>query len=64
MSIEEEFLKVQSYEEFDRNREKYKNMEYSKVVLEHLDALYGDCYVGENVENGLIEEVYATPSKK
>lgn len=57
MSLKAEFLKVKSYEEFDEQREKFKDLKYDKEVIKHMDELFGNGYVGGDIKNGLIEEV-------
>lgn len=57
MSLKEEFLKISTYEEFDKQRKKFKGLKWDKEVAQHYDFLFGECYVGD-IENGVIEELY------
>lgn len=61
MSLKEEFLQIKTYEEYEPQREKFRSIVRDKEVLEHLNMLYGEGYVGGDIEHGLIEEVYKTP---
>lgn len=62
MSLKADFLKIKSYEEFNEQREKFKDLKYDEEVLNHMDKLFGNGYVGGDIENGLIEEVQKHPS--
>lgn len=57
MSLKEDFMKIKSYEEFDKQREKFKDLQYDKEILNHMNEIFGECYVGGDIRNGLIEEV-------
>ena len=61
MNLKEDFLKIKSYDEFDRQREKFKDLKNDEEVLDHLDKIFGECYVGGDIEKGLIEEVKKHP---
>ncbi len=40
MTQKEEFLKLQSYEEFDKKRERFKGLKFDKEVIEHLGKIF------------------------
>lgn len=56
MSLREEFLKLKSKDEFFKNREKFRNLKFDKELMEHQSKLFGECYVGGEISNGVIEE--------
>ena len=58
MSLREEFLKLESKDEFLKKREKFRNLKFDKELMEHQSKLLGKCYVGGEISNGVIEEVY------
>ena len=58
MSLREEFLKLESKDEFLKKREKFRNLKFDKKLMEHQSKLFGECYVGGEISNGVIEEVY------
>ncbi len=64
MSLREEFLKIKSIEEFIEKREKFRNLEFDKELIEHQSKIMGECYVGGDIHNGVIEEVYSTICNK
>ena len=58
MSSKEDFLKVQSYQEYDQRREEFKNLDIrDKEILQHLNELYPKVD-NSDFENGIITEVY------
>lgn len=61
MTDKEKFLKIDSYEEFDRRRGEFKDLKLSdKEVLEHVAEIFPKPYGGK-------EELYKTrpqPGKK
>lgn len=40
MTKKEQFLSVTSYEEFDKRREEFKDLETDKDVLEHMKKIF------------------------
>ncbi|MBR4026309.1 MAG: hypothetical protein IKJ01_01955 [Lachnospiraceae bacterium] len=62
MSLREEFLQIKTKEEFKEKREKFRELKFDKELIEHESNLFGECYVGGDIENGLIEEVYPDKS--
>ncbi len=57
MSLKEEFLKISTYEEYDKRREEFRNLVRDKEVLNHLNELY-PTLDNSDFENGIITEVY------
>lgn len=64
MTLKEEFLSIKSYEEYKTVKRKYDDLPLDDEVLAHLNFLFGECYVGGDIENGRIEEVYKSREKK
>ena len=58
MSLREEFLKLESKDEFLKKREKFRNLKFDKELMENQSKLFGECYVVGEISNGVIEEVY------
>ena len=54
--LKDEFLKLRTYEEFDRNRNKFKGLKPDKEVLNHCNVLFGKCYVGGDIKHGITED--------
>lgn len=54
MTEKEKFLKLQSYEEFDRRRDEFKTLKFDKDILSHMSKLFGK---SPNPK----EELYRTP---
>ena len=44
MSLKDEFLKIETYEEFDRRREEFRELKYDKEIGEHLDKIFPKAY--------------------
>ena len=63
MNLKEEFLNITSYEEYNKQREKFGTLPRDAEFLSHLDKLYGSGYVGGDISNGVIEELYK-PGKR
>ena len=58
MSLKEKFLEIHTYEEFDKRREEFRNLDIKdKEVLNHLDELFPKSD-NSDFENGIITEVY------
>ena len=36
----------------------FRNLKFDKELMEHQSKLFGECYVGGEISNGVIEEVY------
>jgi hypothetical protein len=64
MSLKDEFLKLKTYEEYDAVRDKFRSLAMDEDVAKHYDEIFGKCYVGGDIKNGLIEELYKTPPGK
>ena len=59
MSNKEDFLKVKTYEEYDRRRDEFRNLDIrDPEILNHLDELYPKLEKS-GWEDGIIEEVYS-----
>ncbi len=63
MTLKEEFLSITSYEEYDKQREKFRSLPRDSEVRAHLDKLYGPGYVGGDRKHKVIEELYK-PGKR
>lgn len=56
-SLAEEFLKIKTYEEFDRRREEFRGLSLKEPgVIEHMGKLFG--HIGDAVKDGIIHEVF------
>ena len=44
MSLKDQFLKIETYEEFDRRREEFRELKYVKEIGEHLDKIFPEAY--------------------
>lgn len=40
MTKKEEFLRIQSYEEFDKKRKRFKGLKIDKDIAEHMDKIF------------------------
>lgn len=40
MTAKEKFLQIKTYEEFDRRREEFMELDCDKEVIKHLDVLF------------------------
>lgn len=54
MTEKEKFLKLDSYEEFDRRREEFKNLKFDKDILSHMAKIFP-------IKNSTKEELHRTP---
>ena len=64
MSNKEDFLKVKTYEEYDRRRDEFRNLDIrDPEILNHLDELYPKLEKS-GWEDGIIEEVYSYLHRK
>lgn len=53
----EEFLKIETYEEFDKRRGEFKDLKVKEPgVLEHMEKLFG--HIGDGIKDGIIHEVF------
>lgn len=58
MSVKEEFLKITSYEEFDKRRKEFSDLNiHDTEVSNHLKELF-PIVDNSDFENGIITEVY------
>lgn len=58
MTLKEEFLKITSYEEYDKIRNHFRNLDIQdKEVIEHLNQLYPK-FDSSDFDKGIIVEVY------
>ena len=63
MSEKDEFLKVRTYEEYDKRRYEFKNLDIrDEEILQHLDSLYPKPD-NSDWENGIMTELYKVPVK-
>jgi hypothetical protein len=61
MSVKEEFLKIKTYEEYDKRRDEFRGMDImDKEIIQHLNDLY-PTLDNSDFENGIIKEVYKYP---
>lgn len=51
----EEFLKIKTYEEFDRRREEFRGLAVDKDVREHLGEIFPKAYAPEGIHVDLFE---------
>ncbi len=64
MSNKEEFLKVKTYEEYDRRRAEFRNLDVrDPEILNHFNELFPKLEKS-GWEDGVIVEAYKEPSKK
>lgn len=63
MNLKGEFLNITSYEEYDKQKEKFSCLPRDAEFLAHLGELLGPGYVGGDITNGVIEELYK-PGKR
>lgn len=53
----EKFLKIKTYEEFDRRREEFRGLSPEEPgVIEHMGKLLG--HIGDGMKDGIIHEVF------
>ena len=58
MSSKEDFLKIRTYQEYDKRREEFKNLDIKDAeILNHLNELFPKVD-NSDFENGIITEVY------
>lgn len=59
MSLKDDFLKIKTYEEYDVQREKFRELDFKdKEIKEHFCSLFPKLD-NSAWENGIIEEVYS-----
>lgn len=64
MSDKEEFLKVKTYEEYDRRRDEFKNLDVLDLeILNHFNDLFPKLEKS-GWEDGIIVEAYKDPPNK
>ena len=60
MNSKVNFLKIQTYQEYDKRRDEFNNLDIQDIeVLQHLNFLYPKVD-NTDFENGIITEVYKT----
>ncbi len=56
-SLVEEFLKIETYEEFDKRRKEFRDLKLGEPeTMEHMGKLLG--YIGDGIKDGIIHEVF------
>lgn len=64
MSSKTEFMKITTYQEYDRRRNEFRNLDIQdSEVLNHLKQLYPEVD-NSDFENGIITEVYEKAALK
>lgn len=64
MSKKDEFLKISTYEEYDKRRYEFKNLDIrDEEILQHWDSLYPKLD-NSDWKNGIMTEVYKDPVKR
>lgn len=64
MSEKIEFLKIRTYEEYDKRRYEFKNLDIQdEEIREHFNVLYPKLEKS-GWENGIITELYKEPPKE
>lgn len=64
MSKKDEFLKIRTYEEYDKRRYEFKNLDIrDEEILQHWDSLYPKLD-NSDWKNGIMTEVYKDPVKR
>lgn len=62
MSSKAEFMKITTYQEYDKRRDEFRNLDlHDSEVLNHLKELYPKVD-NSDFENGIITEVYKKAS--
>lgn len=64
MSKKDEFLKISTYEEYDKRRYEFKNLDIrDEEILQHWDSLYPKLD-NSDWKNGIMTELYKDPVKR
>lgn len=64
MSLKQKFLKIKTYQEFDKRRNEFKNLKLQDTeISNHLKELFPSVD-NSDFENGIITEVYAKKHPK
>ncbi|MBP3507758.1 MAG: hypothetical protein J6K43_15325 [Lachnospiraceae bacterium] len=42
MTSKEKLLEIQSYEEFDRRREEFRDLKFDREIVEHMSKIFSD----------------------
>ena len=64
MSKKDEFLKIRTYEEYDKRRYEFRNLDIrDEEILQHLDSLYPKLD-NSDWKNGIMTELYKDPVKR
>ena len=64
MNEKDEFLKIRSYEEYDKRRHEFKDLDFhDKEIHEHFNTLFlkQSC---KDWKNGIMTELYKDPVKR
>lgn len=62
MSLKDDFLKINTYEEYDKERNKFKSLNYQDdEIREHFVSLFP--ILNNDFEEGVMTELYKTPKK-
>lgn len=65
MSLKEEFLKIKTYEEYDKRRDEFEDLDIrDKEILNHLDDIYPTLENNGIDEDGIMIELYKYPPQK
>jgi hypothetical protein len=66
MSLREKFLKIKTYEEYDKRREEFKNLDFrDKEIIKHMSNISPKLHVDvDNFKKGIMTELYETPPKR
>jgi hypothetical protein len=66
MSLKEEFLKIKTYEEYDKRRDEFKNLDFKDwEIIKHLSNISPKSNIDvDNFKKGIMTEVYKTPPKR
>lgn len=60
MSLKEEFLKIKTYEEYDKKRERFRKLDFQdEEICQHFYELF-PILEHSGFENGVITELYKT----
>lgn len=56
MILAEEFLQLKTYAEYDKNREKFRELKKEGVILKHMSDLFGTGYAPKDMHQDLLIE--------
>lgn len=64
MSLKDDFLRIKTYEEYDKKRDLFRKLDYrDEEIRQHWGSLYPKLKKSGR-ENGIIVEVYKEPPKE